>query len=327
MEEEKVVAKEETKTEIEQENKPQELTALEIGKIKEKKKGNVMGLVAFFVIIMTFIFFLPYIEEYINKMKGLENNPGIITDPNTSDEKEKDNKEEGKPLHIENASFVVDNFVFSNFSLENTTQILLTFVVSTSGENTLYLNNSNIYLELYSGENALLQRLKIDSDSPISKNNSLTLSFVLNESVYVSATNVLVVAKSSAEYPNVTLNKDGEGNQILICASGEEKITYYFTDNKLNRLEAINTFYLGSDYDEYVTLLGSKKVEAGVYNARNGFVSTVTEVSGGTSFTMATSVDLAQGQITAQDEVAFYNKDTLAKVVSFEMKAREFNCN
>lgn len=302
----------------------EEMQAVEVGKIQEPKKGNFFGLILFFVVLIGVVIGLPYIEDFFNKTK--EPSPPINnnTNPNTNDNQ--DDKNKITSLHIDSAHFTVDNLEFSDFKVNSGVNHTISFIVGTSVDTGTTLG-TNLFLELYAADNKLLERVKIEKNIVIAKSSPVTMEFNITQNSSSNVTNILVINKGINEYPAVTLNKDGEGNQILICVNNSNKITYYFNESKLSKMEDVITYYKGYDLDEYLNLLNNKKSEAKILDSREGFSSLSLEFTDGSGFTVNTTIDLDMAVLTAQDLPIYYRKDVLAKMVAFEMQARGYNCN
>ena len=309
---------------VETENK--ELQSVEIAKIEAPKQGNIFGLIAFFLILLVFVVGLPYMGDIIDRIKGVKpevNDPSLNN--NTPKEPEDNIPEDVLPIHLDSASFTVNDLEFTNFRLDHENS-RISFDVETPKEQGISLLSSNIFLQLYSADNTLLERVLVEKNTIIAKGSGSTFTFPISENSNTNVINVLVLTKSVDDYLNISLSKDGEGVEFLICATGDRKITYYFEEAKLNKIDDIDIYKRNDDnFEAYSELISSKRNEASAFNNRSGITSVVQETLEG--FTMTTKVDLTIAEVNKQAFPLYYPKETLAKVISFEMEARGYNCN
>ena len=303
----------------------EQMEAIQVGKIQEEKKGNYLGLIIFFIILIGVVIGLPYIQDYFSKDEK-EASPANNNPSNQNNNQEESTLEE-KPTHIDSATFMINDLEFSDFKVSKGEDFVISFVVGTSKDAGVSLGNTDLYLELYSDNKTLLERVKISRGITITKSTPLTLEFNISQNSFNNTTNLLMIEKKAEDYPNITLNKDGDGSEILICVNNNNNITYYFNESKLQKVENNNTYYKGDNIESYLNLLNNKKNETIGLNAREGFTSEVSEFPDGTGFKTNTMVTFDKATLSALDLVLYYHKDTLAKVVAFEMEARRYNCN
>lgn len=301
----------------------EELMPTTIGSLNTKENGPivVLGILIFFGIC---IISLPYINTWISKITNPEVDIGQTNHnkENKSTDIEEPKNEEyytiSKSLNV-----AIDKFSVNNFEIDTTKQNI-TFTVTNNGGNNNYFKENNYYLELYSSDKKLLQRIKLQNDViESSKKYTYQVSSALK-----NGTIALLMFKniSSIEYPNVALNSN-----TLICQKNNQTLTYSFNTSASNTkvlskveeniTESNTSSTYTSDLEKYTNLSDS------LANV-NGVSIKLLPTSNG--FSYAATIDLTKIDETNLNryfkDMIYYKKDTEAKVISFELSSSDYEC-
>ena len=298
----------------------EELSITKIGEMDTINQSSTFVLILFGLILI-FIFFLPTIT---NLIKGEDNEKVNYTEsePTPSENEEQENKDNNEPtMYTITPSLSIpleENIQLDAFSLNGNT---LSYQINNTSPNRFDFDEENYYLELYSEDDTLLARILLDTN--VARTTSTMETIVLNGTTATNAKKILFVKKEESDYPNVELQKNAIEEDILVCSSTIETITYKFKEDKLFEIQ--DNVNVNSTNTNYISLLNEWKTKSETLNAMNGVNSLL--VDAGTSFAVNTSVDLQTAKVSKEDSKYYYEKDTLAKVVNFEMEARGFSCN
>lgn len=297
----------------------EELSITKIGEMDTVNQSSTFVLILF-GLILVFIFFLPTITNWIkgDDEKQVNYTEKKENEPSTSEEETEQNELTMYTLSPSLTISLEENIKLDTFTLSNTT---LSYQVMNQTQRTFDFAKENYYLELYSEEDTLLDRRLLDTS--VGSNSSVIVTFTLNATTASSVKKVVFVKKEESDFPNVTLQKNALEEDILICTNPIETITYKFKEEKL--YEILDTVSVKGDNVEYSSLLTEWKTKSETLNTIEGINSLF--VDAGTSFGVNTSIDLQTAKVSKEDSKYYYEKDTLAKVVNFEMEARGFSCN
>lgn len=300
----------------------EELSITKIGEINTVEQSSTFVLILFGCILV-FIFFLPTI---VNWIKGADDKPDYSLTENNKNPNEAEKPETPSQGTLE------DYYTFSDtlsISLETGITISnfvmnangLSFTVTNTSENRFYFNKDNYFLELYTEDNTLLERI-ILSDVVVASKNNMVLEYAISDTTRNNMNKLLFVKKDRVMYPDIMLEKNENQEELLTCIKGGETITYTFKEEKLNRItEAVNYAITDSNYS---VLLEQWKTDSEKLNSLEGITSMF--VNTGNGFLVNTVIDLKTVKNSNLENVHYYPNETLAKVVKFEMEARGFGC-
>lgn len=304
------------------ENK-QEMTPQIIGELPTEKQGSVIWVFIFFALLCGFTFGLPYLREYVESKKSV---------PVSSDTKEKSKEKtditeaEKDIVYYEidqNVTFVFNNLRFNNLVKESTDDYYFVFSMTNESDN-IFDFSKNYYVEFYTADKTLLERSKIVGDQSITNNQEAVIKLQINENTYNNASLIAVVEKSEDDYPEVTLNKKDNDYDILVCTNKNNEITYFFKEDKLEKITDIYN-YTNVDVNSYNAVLSSYQNLAASYNNVEGVVSNITDTN--QSFTMNTQIDLATANVDNLKNKHYFKKNANSKKVKFEMEAMRYTCS
>ncbi len=285
-----------------------------IGNLRKQNRGT-FGLIIFFLILILFAIFLPNIKNFISNIndKNIKNNISninnekdeVVENPTISDDEE---------IYYEineNTNFVYDNITFASFVL-NTNSI--TFNVSAA--QTINLGSRNYYVEFYTIDKTFINRIKIDSINTIPVSTT-TVTEEVSANILNNAKFIKIIKIETNTMPEVTLN-----DNKLTCTLENDEIIYTFENNKLKNIkERLNMSNSNADYlDNLEKYKNYKNNYENIKGINVSFIDT------GTSFDFNFEVDYS----IIKDDINldnFYEKDTLAKVINYEMTNKNYSCS
>lgn len=298
----------------------EDLAVTKIGEMPDENKNPIFIFFVFGILIV-FIFFLPDVVQYIHPENATimenptssENNP-VIEETSQSELVYYD-------LNDSLAITLEEGIKVDHFKISNDT---LFFTITNNKISKFYFSKRNYFVELYTEDKTLLERIILTKDS-IAKDNSKDFSYSIQSSTASNVAKIVFVEKEIEDYPNVVLTKNEDAMETLTCVKDYETIVYKFKDEKLTSItDTVNYTKSGSELDYQMDLsLWQNRVNT--YNTIAGMSSSF--ISNDTGFIVNTVLDLANVKISSVDNVNYYEYETLAKVVSFEMEARGFRCS
>ncbi len=300
----------------------QELIPSIIGVIDDKEKSS-WPLIFLFLFLIGFIVGLPTITNYIT---GEDNIIDSISENKNNDPGNVNLPTDELQFYDFNDHLVVelDGLSFQNFVVTNDKLSLMIMNNSAAKD---YLVAHNLYLELYDSNRTLLQRIRLPHEN-LSKNTNQTYEFELNDVSDIKQ--IVIDEKKESDYPAVALNKNSDDEYSLVCTKGEERLVYTFdAEQKLLLIEDVVNF--SSTNPLYNQLLVDYRQISSKYNVIEGVTSNLVEV--GSGFTVTISLDLKKVDLSNRtvkntlDNELYYSKDTLGKVVSFELSAMNYQCH
>lgn len=299
-----------------------ELKATTIGIFENRKKSSV-GIVLILTIFVMFIIFLPEIskmvDEYLHPKTTIPVKPKPVTPVPAPDpgEEEPDllSKFEAS-LKIDNEDITVDNFVLDEVNKT------LSFKVTNNRDESVRFEELNYYLELYTNDETLMERVKVTGEASIGSGLSISLTKKLKDTTASTLGLVGLVAKTTNDYNNVTLNTNEDGSAAMVCTSANEKVTYKFMNQGLREVTS-EVSYMVTEPD-YLTNYENNKKLSDTYKSKTGIVSTWFEYSEG--YNITTNINLSEASRLYVFNADSFSAGVEPKVVKFEMEAQGFSC-
>ena len=310
-----------------------ELKPIAIGAFESRKRTSI----GTFIIITLFILvvvFLPQISEVINEYLNPTPPTPAIPDNPTDDEQPLDNPQtnidETFYDYVANLSIEREKITVSKINIDNINNTI-SYSVTNNTNSYQDLEELNYYIEIYNTDRTLLERIKLASPSISDEVTSTviaggaTQNFIksLSSNSTITEGYIVLVQKTTDDYPEITLTSNSEGNSTLICSNNHEKVTYSFENNELKQTTSI-VEYLTTDAD-YESIYSSYQTLSNNYNATPGMTSTFFMNANG--FNITTIVNLEEASRAYIFNADSFKLNTEPKVVSFEMEAQGFNCN
>lgn len=301
--------------------KTEDLSITKIGELTTSEQSPIFILILFGMILV-FIFFLPNI---VDLMTDTNDKPdySLNTNPSENKENDKENTEEknNDDYYTFSDSLSIElekNITINEFALSAN---VLSFKVTNRAENRFYFNKENYFLELYTEDNTLLERI-ILSEVIISRESSEVVKYTLSSNTALDMKKLLFTKKAITDYPDIVLEKDDNQEEVLTCTKDGETLTYKFQNEKLFSITHVSTY--NANTPDYMSLYNNWKTEADNLNNMEGITSMFVDTTNG--FIVNTSLDLKKAKLSSINNVNYYAYETLAKVVKFEMDSRGFSC-
>ncbi len=293
-----------------------------IGELETEKQKGVFGLIVFFVILIGVTFGLPYIKSYLDNRNAPVEQP--VNEPTQNDNEQIPEEEEIVYYEIDpaNTTFTFNDLKFSEINKESSDDFYLNLTVENQGKTVIDLNKG-YFLELYTTEKTLIERVKIVSSKNISAGEKLNLKLLFSENAYNNASLITIDEKTSDDYPEVTLSNVENDMNVLTCTDKNSSLKYYFNKDKLQTINDIYE-YTNSDVNIFNETLREYTNKAASLNNNEGVSSNI--VSTQNTFTMNTQIDLTTANVSNLS-ANYFAKDTTPDVVKFEMDAMRFSCN
>ena len=286
-----------------------------------KKKSNLGRVIFIFGIFLIVILYINEISVFINDLLG-KKTPVSIQNSTGNNNENKDNDEviENKEIiyNIYNSDLTIteNNMILNNFNFINN---VLTFDIKNNSNNQIDLSNKKYFLETYTEDKTLLERLKVDINT-INEGNKISYKFNIKNNFYY----LVLVEKKMEDYPVVNLKNDELGMGKITCTKGIENIIYTF---KNGELEEINHTITDNNIkeDNYYNRYNSYQNKVSNYNNLAGISATFNGSL--TGFTAVIVIDLKTANLTNLNEKYYYSYKEIPKVVKFEQETRGFSCN
>jgi len=296
-----------------------------IGIIETKENGPIFAIV-WILIFVAGIIGLPYITNWINGNNFLVPNvtPNKPSTPSTPSEPEQ------KIVYydfIDSTKVELEGFVLSAFLIDKNTNNLSFQITNRSGKANFFRTH-NYFLEIYTKESTLLQRLKIPNKD---LTGTMNLSFdISNGLANGDATKFTIVPKEVKDYPQVSLNTNEEKEPILQCVLNDDSVTYTFKEKDgVYNLKKISELREVKNNDAtYDDLLDEYTLLAESLNKVNGISTYLLPIN--TGFSLEISIDLEK--ISSQDYRRYFNgdiyyaEDVEAKQIAFELETLGYSC-
>ncbi len=298
----------------------EELAVTKIGEMPNENKNPIFLLLVFGIFIV-FVFFLPSVVTYFQ-----EGNFTITGNSKVEDEpKENELESENEIVYYTiDSNLVVDleeGIQLNNFKISTDS---ISYTVHNSLDNKFYFDKRNYFMELYTDNNTLLERIILSKES-VSKDVSKDFNYSINTQTASEAKKIVFLEKNVEDYPNVELTKNEADEGELVCTKNFETITYTFHNDDLIQISDIVNYNQMANQSAYQNDLALWQSRVSNYNNIEGVSSSfVTSTNG---FVANTVLDLENVKLSNVDNENYYEYKTAAKVVSFEMESRGFSCN
>lgn len=297
----------------------EELSTTKIGEINNQEKSPIF-LFVMFGLFLAFIFFLPNVVQYMSD-NGKNIFEGITGNTPSKKSEEEEKAPEQVYYDINNpGDITLEGLKVSNIKKGTNS---LSFRVNNNSATKFYFNKFNYFLEIYTDNTTLLERVMMDKDS-IARNSNKDYTYTIKNTTSASASKIAFVNKNTLDYPAITLKENTEGEQTLICKNANEVLTYTFKNDKLVTINDNVTYAQSNNALDYQNNLSLWQNRVGTYNNMSGVTSTILDNGG--SFVASTNLNLKEVNLSNIDNKNYYAYETLAKVVSFELNSSGFTC-
>ena len=285
-----------------------------------KKKNNLGRVLLIFIAFALVVYYINDISVFFNNLLGRETASTISGQNKDDDEPEKnptenpDDPQNETQYYIFNSELEIDfeGLKLNNFKLSSN---VLSFDVTNNSSSTINLSDKKIFLETYTENKTLLERLKVDFNS-INGSGKVTINVDIKNAFYY----LMFVEKSVNDYPNFDL---GNTTANLTCRKGIDTIVYSFNNNSLLKISH-NVSNNNVNAADYQNKLSEMQTKVDNYNSMPGFTAIFNATAIG--YTANVTIDLEKAKLNNIQEPYYYAYEEHPKVVNFEMETYGFNC-
>ena len=305
------------------------LSTTTIGTLDIKENGPFVVIIGI-ALFLACIIGLPYITDWIQNMdfSTLPTTPAPPPTTETPSDEDEENLGEDKYYALQNDLVVLLNgFQFSKFQVDNTAKTISFEILNQNGNSNLF-TEKNFYLELYTSDTRLLDRIRLTAES-LSGQKSFTYD-ITDALANATISQIAIVTKEDTDYPPVDLSMNADNEPILTCQKDNELITYTFKmENEVYHLIQIEeqANYLSTDAN-YDTYLQEYTTFSNSYLGIRGVSATLTPTT--TGFAFKNTIQLEQVSVADYKRLftkdIYYNRDTEARVIAFELNASGYTC-
>ncbi len=297
--------------------------------VKQKKEKGPWGVIFLFLILVSFVVFLPQLTPYINDYLNKEDNQ-VKLKPEQK-EKDPDDQIQKEVFLTLSSDLLITNkdFELSAINIMTTDNLnyFITFNIKNKGK-IAFDFNKKYYLQLYNAEETLLSRVKIYDSLPLEIEEMRNLKLP-SKAEAQGATKVSIVVLDVKDYPAITITPNEAGEQVLSCTYQNEQYNYLFSTDLLKTINITNSdqvlnYALIEEYNNV-------KKNASLAMAKLSNIDGITGLFSETVEGFTTAVDINLNTTDAAilkelDKYEYFALDTLAKTIHFEMKAMGYTC-
>ena len=292
-----------------------------IGTIKPDKQKSPIAMIFLFGLLLVFIIFMPPILDFVNKNFGTNFDAHTGTKVETPEPSNKEDDKQKIEMYPLAASTVinVDKVSIGGFT-KNDDGTKLSFYVKNNGT-IIYKFEKKLYLEYYDANNTFVGRSYLESIKEVTGGVQTDYSIDISSNISNSATQVELVQRTDDDYPNVTLT-----NNILTCSNADESLIYTFNDSsRLTKIRDTYTYTKPEDSFQFASDKINYTSRVASLNAMDGITAIISDTD--TGFMTVIDIDYQSADYSKiSSNTNYYVKDTYAKVISFEMNAKNYTC-
>lgn len=297
-----------------------------IGELPVEQQKGIFWIFLFFGILIAVVIGLPYITDYLEAKKNVPEQPQEVVENVTS---ENETEEIPTVIYREidlNTTFGVDELRFTELSKEIVDdEYYLKMKITNNGSKYDFVE-PKYFIELFTQDKTLVERVKLVNDITIENNQSVSISLLISEEAYNNASLLIVQTKQIEDYPEVEISKNVDDKKLLVCTNKYNTISYYFSqDNKLVEINDIYNYSMTIGQEEkYNEELNIYQNRVASLSNNEGVTSSIVDTD--SSFTVNTVIDLEKADISKLNSFYYFAKDTEAKTVKFEMESMRYTC-
>ena len=307
--------------EVPQEN-AYNLNATTIGTIKPDKQKSPIAMIVLFGALFLFMIFMPEVLNYVNNKFGTNFNSHS---GERIEEIYEDNQDESQKITMydfnDKTEIALDKISIQSFSkiIENE-EYKLSFTIKNSGTQ-LYEFKKKLFFEFYDANKTFVGRAYLENISQITGGVTNSYKITINKDIYDNAQKIELVQRTNDDYNQIQL----VGNQ-LTCTNNKYNLVYTFDENqRLTYIKDMYTYTKTDDVVAYTSDLISYKSKINNLDNMDGVTAVLTETD--TGFITTIAIDYSQADYSRlSSDTNYYKKDTYARVISFEMNAKGYNC-
>ena len=288
-----------------------------------QKKNNIGRVIIIFIAFALVVYFIDDISLFFNDLLGRETASTIKENATINKDEEEnitnndsENKEEIEYYpYAEDLNIDFNNLSFDSFNINNN---ILTFDVNNLKTDSVDVSTKKLFLETYDANKNLIDRLKLDITSVVG-NSKITLRLNIKDTFNY----ITIVEKNVEDYPAITFDNNGTGENTITCTKGIETITYTFSDASLIKINhKVVDSMSNADYN---TNLNNYQSKVNNYKQIEGLEASLT--TNQTGYTVDITLDLEKVDLSKINEKYYYAFREDAKVIKYEMPAYGFTCD
>ena len=298
--------------------------AATIGELKPDKQKSPLLMIVLFGLLFAFIIFMPEAISLVNKYLGtnLNTNNGVdFSSTDTNDKKDDNNTIDNRIYTISSSlSIKLGDITLSNFTkTQSDDKYIISFTIKNTST-TAYSFAKKLYLDFYNSTDTFIERRLVETES-IASSSTINASTEISKETYDNGLKVEGTLRDQDDYPQVSI-----ASNELKCVKGNQTIKYTFKNDKLISINDSTKYFKTSDIESYSTELINKKMEINKLDNINGVTAVLTEDETGYLTTININYETAQySELTYKNK--YYDKDTLSKIIDFELKSSGYSCN
>ncbi len=294
--------------------------------IKPDKQGNPLIVAVFFVMLFAFIFLLPNIskkyEDFFGKTFTKQNTPTTPSQPTQPDESQKTEfyKLNGGNFRVAIGDLEMINFVKS----EKNGEYFLSFTIQNIADK-VYQYSKKYYVTMYKDEQ-LLYRALLHTYEPLPAKGADEISLIISEKAYKDGNQFKIEEINPSQYPTAQINEKSGEYQVLKCIYRYDEMKYYFSDNKLAKIE--EKYLQESNTPNYAANKTEIETISSKLKAIEGIDSTFIERD--TEFEMVNSFELknvSDSNLASIQLYRFFKYNESKDVIKFEIEAQGYKCS
>ncbi len=301
------------------ENNNQNNEPVVLGVLRKEKSSKPIFVFIVLTLIIGITFALPYVEDYIKNpdtFLGKIYYSIITTEPNSNDNQIVDKN--SKYILNDKTNIVNNNINLSNILLENNQ---ITYHIKTT-TNSVNLNNSNYYLEIYDSGDNLLERVKLTG---IITTTNQEKNYIFNELRINSATSYFGKINELKEdnYSEIILNTP----DTLTCNKEKNQYQYKFLNNQLININQDLIYDDISNINIYLNYYQKYNSIVKDINIIKNNSANIEETDSG--FVFSADLDLnifTKEKLGISDDINYYNLNTLAKIIKYDLELQGYEC-
>lgn len=287
-----------------------------------QKKSNLGRVIFIFIAFLLVVYYINDISVFINKLIGkdsaetIEGLSGSNNDNNVGGNNNTEKNELIYNIYDVNLVITEGDMRLNNF---NYIDGKLTFDVNNTSNKQLNLSEKKYFIETYSENKTLLERVKLDVNT-INESSKVSFELDITKPFYY----LVLEEKTIEDYPAISLTPDENGVAILRCLKVTEEILYTFRNDELETIKHTISDSNVTDAN-YYNRYTSYQSKSATYNTISGMSATFNGTLNG--YTLVVAIDLANANLSTIDEKYYYGYKEIPEVVKFEMQTYGFGCN
>lgn len=300
------------------------MEAITIGQL-EQPKGRKTSLIMFIfiVVFIAVVFFLPQIEDFIKKTIGQTDDTSsrkVVITPN--------NNNQEHPFNT-NTKIFVDNHLFTGFLFDSKNN-RVSFKITNKNIESSDINSKKLYIILYDDKRVpeVYHSIELRFKLVENKEHSYYFDITKEQAQKVKLVNITPITED--DYREVTLNKDENGEDYLLCTRESQELKYYFVNDKLVKINEIFSMKKVVEEESSDATAGYLLTSQIYYNKHRRLKSIDTinlnydENNEGFSFEVILKINPEQDY--TKYDTNYFSNETKPKVVNFRLESKGFNC-